>query len=366
MLNFWNSFFLCIILCIIPLLLHAKEDFFIQQIRADLQPFQKLSKKKLDRAETYLKHAYNSVRVQFGQFGIHMKVLNKIEWQYRKKSVTKALNELLQFCKERNLKIPEVDFFLSLEDTFRYKSQVPVLTFAKDTKIQNSSVLFPDCDIFIGWYQMERLLVRKGDAKYPWKTKKEKFIWRGTTNGHIGNNNNIWIKPNNYDCFSRVKLVKFSIQHPEIVDARFIARSLGAEKIPEFQVFMGKRIPFEDFLAYKYQLLMDGTTYAFSRAYWQFLSNSVVFKEESTHVQWYCKGLLPFVHYIPIKSDLSDLIEKFQWVKTHDQEAQQIAIEATKFVHEHLSRDKTLEYMYTLFIEYEKLFQKNTKRSSKD
>ena len=36
--------------------------------------------------------------------------------------------------------------------------------------------------------------------------------------------------------------------------------------------------------------------------------------------------LIPFEHFIPVKQDLSDLIEMTQWLKSHDKESQKIAL----------------------------------------
>jgi hypothetical protein len=35
--------------------------------------------------------------------------------------------------------------------------------------------------------------------------------------------------------------------------------------------------------------------------------------------------LIPWVHYIPIQSDLSDVEERVQWILEHDAQAQEIA-----------------------------------------
>ena len=42
--------------------------------------------------------------------------------------------------------------------------------------------------------------------------------------------------------------------------------------------------------------------------------------------------LLPWVHYVPVQSDLSDLREKVDWAETHQDEARKIAESATEFM----------------------------------
>ena len=40
---------------------------------------------------------------------------------------------------------------------------------------------------------------------------------------------------------------------------------------------------------------------------------------------------MPWEHYVPIKADLSDLREKFEWAESHPIEARQIAENGTRF-----------------------------------
>jgi len=42
--------------------------------------------------------------------------------------------------------------------------------------------------------------------------------------------------------------------------------------------------------------------------------------------------LLPWMHYVPVQSDLSDLMDKLDWAETHPAEARKIAETATEFM----------------------------------
>ncbi len=46
----------------------------------------------------------------------------------------------------------------------------------------------------------------------------------------------------------------------------------------------------------------------------------MVFKHDSIYYEHFYKQLQPWVHYIPFKADLSDLLEKIQWARDHDEE----------------------------------------------
>lgn len=59
---------------------------------------------------------------------------------------------------------------------------------------------------------------------------------------------------------------------------------------------------------------------------WALFSNSVVMTQAPTKTSFAMEELLePWVHYIPLAEDLSDVQEKMQWVIDHDAAAQQIA-----------------------------------------
>ena len=55
-----------------------------------------------------------------------------------------------------------------------------------------------------------------------------------------------------------------------------------------------------------------------------------------------------WVHYVPVQSDLSDLLEKLEWAESHPKEAQRISDNATELI----KRLKTLEGFEPLFQEY--------------
>lgn len=53
--------------------------------------------------------------------------------------------------------------------------------------------------------------------------------------------------------------------------------------------------------------------------------DSVVFKQESKYYEYFYHHLNPYEHYVPIKSDLSDLINKIRWARNNDIKMRQIA-----------------------------------------
>ena len=96
-------------------------------------------------------------------------------------------------------------------------------------------------------------------------------------------------------------------------------------------------------------MIKDGN--GFSRRFLTLVgTNSLVFKvtlsSEITD-NW----LKPYVHYIPVEMDLSDLMDKIEWAKKHDDLARKIAENGQDFVKNHLRKVDFDCYMSRLFLE---------------
>jgi len=151
-----------------------------------------------------------------------------------------------------------------------------------------------------------------------WDKKINKIFWRGGLHGpQLHAYDQDAIKTGAVPRKQRQLAVEWSLEHPDILDAK-----------PSYSTTK------EEMLKYKYTLDLDGEVSAWSALYWKMLSNSVVFKVNSHWEQWYYQDLKEWVHYIPVKGDLSDLKEKFEWALDHDMECQEIAKNATKFAQE--------------------------------
>lgn len=74
------------------------------------------------------------------------------------------------------------------------------------------------------------------------------------------------------------------------------------------------------------------------------LSGAVVLKQDSGIVEWWEPLLAPYVHYVPVASDLANLSAAVQWVRTHPDEAAAIARRAGELVERVLSTAALAEY----------------------
>jgi hypothetical protein len=65
------------------------------------------------------------------------------------------------------------------------------------------------------------------------------------------------------------------------------------------------------------------------------LSGSVPIKVDSPKIEWFYNGLEPWVNYVPVKADYSDLVTNIQWLKDNDEKAREIAANAQVFARYH-------------------------------
>lgn len=265
---------------------------------------------------------------------------------------SRHFKELLACIKKLNehTRLPDVDFIVSLEDGFGGNPGIgPCFVFAKQADV-SSLILIPDIKALAGYSKL-REMIPEANEKHPWEKKQAKSFWRGSTTGGYST-------LANWDHLARAKLVLLSLGNPQTVDARFNSVVQCDAEVPLLMKAKGmvsKSVSRPDHLKYKYLVDVDGNSCSYERYFWLLLSNSVVLKQMTPNVQWYYGALEPYRHYIPLKEDLSDLLEKIEWAKTHDMDAKLIAEEATQFVKDNLGPEDTALYLYLLLKEYAQL-----------
>jgi hypothetical protein len=188
----------------------------------------------------------------------------------------------------------------------------------------------------------------------PWDNKTSQLYWRGSSNGgHIYRDN--------FRKFSRFRLVKIAQNRTDIINARITGFweshcTNDCERDPiiaEYDIGGGGS-PREEVYNYKYLLDVDGNT--FSGRYLGLLrSGSLVFKATAFD-EYFTNWLRPYEHYIPVKIDLSDLVEKVEWAIAHEDEARQIQEMGMQFAQRVLTDAQNDCYFAAVLLEYARLF----------
>ena len=102
---------------------------------------------------------------------------------------------------------------------------------------------------------------------------------------------------------------------------------------------------------YKYLIDIQGCGYSGRTKILLFSGRPLFLVDRQWHEYFY-KDIKPYTHYIPVKEDLSDLIEKLDWADNHQEEALKIAKNAQDYAINNLTREKAVEYLANVLVEY--------------
>lgn len=95
---------------------------------------------------------------------------------------------------------------------------------------------------------------------------------------------------------------------------------------------------------YKFLLIVEGHVAAFRLSY-QMYMNSCILLQNSDYKLWYSHLLIPYKHFIPIKKDLSDLVEKTKWCLKNDDQCKKIAFNGSQLIQKILTKKFIYKYM---------------------
>lgn len=96
-----------------------------------------------------------------------------------------------------------------------------------------------------------------------------------------------------------------------------------------------------------------------------FLCDSVVFHVGNEWLEFFYDALKPWVHYIPVRQDLSDARELIEFAQENDSVVREIARRGREFIKQHLRMDDIYCYWRELVIEYTKLLKFKPKLNKK-
>ena len=159
----------------------------------------------------------------------------------------------------------------------------------------------------------------------PWSQKVNAAVFRGGLTGARSNGRkNGESMAKKCHMIPRCRLVLKAANSTKI-NAKLTGKAhFLDQEINGISIF-GARMNLTQFLEYKAIIMLEGNDIS-SGLKWALYSNSVVLMQQPTMTSWLMEELLePWVHYIPLKDDLSDVEEKMQWVLDHDQKAHEIA-----------------------------------------
>ena len=169
--------------------------------------------------------------------------------------------------------------------------------------------------------------IKSNNQEVEWEDKIPKLFWRGTTTGQRVELLSQWI---HYDT----NVIDIAFDH--IVGQRKSKSKSDKKFFDKYReknnIITRQKVDIQEMLKYKYLLSIEGNDVA-TGLKWMLYSNSVVFMSPPTKATWAMEDLLlPFVHYIPVAPDYSNLLEMIRWAEGHQHACQVISKRATDFM----------------------------------
>ena len=300
-------------------------------------------------------------------------------------NVTNMSDMLKTLCSTR--KIPDIEFFMNRRDfpqltrdetepydhifgdglrllSHNYEQYSPILSMV--TTKNHADIPIPTGDDWARISSQEGKFFT-GCKEYPsidnfsieWKNRKPTAIFRGASTGcGVTVDTNI-----------RLKLASISVNTPPDIQGPLLdagiskwqlrPRKLKGEKylktidVPALNKMGINIVPSMTYIKqaeYKYLVNVDGHVSAF-RLSIEMSMGCCILLADSKYKLWFRDMLKPMIHYVPVKEDLSDLVDQIKWCRNNDKKCEKIAINARKFYLKYLQKDGILDYLQKLLID---------------
>lgn len=167
-------------------------------------------------------------------------------------------------------------------------------------------------------------LVPRNDIE--WNKKLNKAVFRGAATGKGLLNHTVACND-----LPRCHLV-YTYANSELVDAKLTKLlNILPERIDGVGL-LGPELSLRQMLQYKAIIILEGNDVS-SGLKWALLSQSVVIMPRPKFTSWAMEEMLePWVHYIPIETDLSNVEEMVEWMLQHQAEATRISRRASLWI----------------------------------
>ena len=167
------------------------------------------------------------------------------------------------------------------------------------------------------------------DNLIPWESRSSMLCWRGSCSG----------------SGIREKFVKMIYDYNKNTEVRFSRQWFEGKNIPNehFANAHTDRVNCMEFTKFKIFFIVDGNVISSSHMY--AFAIGCVPMLISNGKCWFSDKIIPYIHYVPVNYDLSNLIEQIEWVQNNDNKAKEIANNALHFAHTYFSSESQQQYI---------------------
>jgi len=238
-----------------------------------------------------------------------------------------------------------------LEQKYQNKQYTPILSPYSNENYADLPFIIPEDWKLVN--QTNDTLENILDDNLQWKDKIPTAFFRGSCTGSVEFSKNQRLQISKIDY-------QWSITKPGLLDAGIVSWNsrdkidsnltvtyIKPNEMNNLGIFLKKRVEMNKQIKYKYLINIDGHSKV-NRESYLLQSGCLILNVETKYVignqRWYDHLLQPFVHYVPIKYDLSDLEEKIIWCRNNDSKCKEIANNAKKLYDEYFSKEGLMQY----------------------
>lgn len=164
----------------------------------------------------------------------------------------------------------------------------------------------------------------------PWNQKRGVAVFRGVLTGEETDD----MPKDDYSVCMQWIRCRLVYQHAnsKLVDAKLTGTRRRVNDTINGVELVQRRIGAEKLLKNKALVMLEGNDVS-SGLKWALYSKSVVLMPHPTFTSWAMEELLkPYVHYIPLEDDLSNVESQMLWILQHEDEAEKIAQRGTAWI----------------------------------
>ncbi|MEP6956335.1 MAG: glycosyl transferase family 90 [Chthoniobacterales bacterium] len=202
-------------------------------------------------------------------------------------------------------------------------------------------ILLPDFEFLRSHgYRDARLHFARNQPK--WEERSPRVFWRGSSVGQ--KHHPILEMPRARLCLLGQRMGDewgdiglAEIFHVSEADAKELRR----------RELVKQKVKWRELNNYRFHIDIDGHASSYSGLFRKLLSGGLVLKVQSPEGcrQWYYDDLVPGVNFVPVRSDLSDLVETVSYYREHPRLAKKIAARGRELA---LSMDYEKEFAFAL------------------
>ncbi len=142
---------------------------------------------------------------------------------------------------------------------------------------------------------------------------------------------------------TRPLLYNMGKEHPDLLDIVHVS-PVGHninENVPQY-------LSLPDLTKYKYLIDIGGNGWS-GRLKWLLFTKRPLLLVDRIYIEYFYNDLIPYVHYIPVNMNLSNLIEQVQWAINNPEKSNQIALNAFNYALENFTEEKFIERVYYVY-----------------